>query len=355
MANPMESFAAAPKANPRVAPKPALPAARTSERTESSPTTAPIKGPRRTPAIPYHFFTILNILFVFLIAYFGHWFYKKNLGENIEPFAEHKLSARKRDMLIPFSALLIVAIGGMFIGGYILSPPADRDNLIRIIGNAPSIDILNCSVVIALILLTFLMLKDKILTPKEYSSCLWQGIRQLIPTGLVILLAKGLELVTIDLQTGYFISNALKEFITLQFLPLFIFAVSALLTVASGFSWSSMVLIMPIAVQMAAGAPQQVLHATIAASISGAILGAQLIPYSDKAVISSAACKISAIDHINSQMPQILFVAALTVLPYILNIFLPLGVVYGVVLCLMGLGYGLIIKLLSDPAHPAYR
>lgn len=296
-------------------------------------------------AIPYHIFTILNIVFVFIIAYFGHWFSRKQIHKSIGRFSEHKKNARKRDMLIPFSALLTVAVLGMFVGGYLLTPAESRNNLISIIGNAPSIDVLNLSVILALTLLTFLIFRDQILSPKEYSAHLWQGIKELIPTGFVIILAKGLELVTIDLQTGYYISNGFKNFVTPEFLPLFIFLISALVTVASGFSWSSMVLVMPIAAQMAAGSESQILYAAIASTISGAILGAQLIPYSDKAIMSAAACKIQPIDHINTQMPQILFVAGLTIIAYLLMVILPLTLVYGIVLVLMGSGYWLVIKV----------
>jgi len=298
-------------------------------------------------SIPYHIFTILNILFVLLVAWFGHWFYTKKLDENITEFTEHKKSARKRDMLIPFSALLTIAIAGMFVGGFFMTPAGDRNDLVTIIGNAPTIDILNLSVIIALILLTFLMFKDRILEKKEYSFLLWYGIKELIPTGLVIILAKGLELVTIDLQTGYYISDAFKSFITPEFLPLFIFIISALVTVASGFSWSSMVLVMPIAVQMAASSEAQIIYSAVAATISGAIMGAQLIPYSDKAIMSAAACKIQPIDHINTQMPQILFVAGFSILAYLLMIFLPVGLVYGIVILLLGVSYLTIVKLIQ--------
>ncbi len=297
-------------------------------------------------SIPYHIFTILNIIFVFLIAWFGHWFYRKKVKKIRRPsFTKQKRTARKRDMLVPFSALLVTAVLGMFIGGYLLTPPTGRTDLVSIIGNAPSIDVLNISVIIALFLLTIMIFRDKILTQKEYTNYLWQGIRELIPTGLVIILAKGLELVTIDLQTGYFISNVFRNFITPDFLPLFIFIMAALVTVASGFSWSSMVLIMPIAAQMAAGAVAEVVYAVVAATISGAILGAQLIPYSDKAIMSSAACKISPLDHIKTQMPQILFVAGLTLIGYILLIYLPIGLVYAVVLVLMALGYSVFVRI----------
>lgn len=298
-------------------------------------------------SIPYHIFTILNIVFVLIVAWFGYWFYQKPIQRPVVKVEEHKKSARKRDMLIPFSALLIISILGMFVGGFILTPAESRNDLVAIIGNAPSIDVLNISVVIAIILLTILLFKDQILQPKEYSVLLWEGIKELIPTGLVIILAKGLELVTVDLQTGYYISNAFQSFITPEFLPIFIFIIAALVTVASGFSWSSMVLIMPIAVQMAAGAETKIIYAAIASTISGAILGAQLIPYSDKAIMSAAACKISPLDHVKTQMPQILYVVICTIAAYILMLFLPLGWVYLIAILMLIAGYLLTVKLLK--------
>ncbi len=296
-------------------------------------------------ALPYHIFTILNIIFVLVIAWFGHWFYHKPMDEEISDITVHKKSARKRDMLIPFGALLGFAIIGMGVGGYLLTAPENRGNFVTVIGNAPSIDVLNLAVILAVILLSFLMIKDQVLSSGEYSNLLWQGIKELMPTGLVIIFAKGLELVTIDLGTGYYIAGFFKTFISPDMIPLFVFIIAASVTVASGFSWSAMVLIMPIAVQMAADGDMQVIFAAIAATISGAILGAQMIPYSDKAIMSSAACKISAIDHIKTQLPQVIFVAVFTVIAYGLIIYLPLTIVYPLILAAMILIYLIVVKV----------
>jgi len=92
-----------------------------------------------------------------------------------------------------------------------------------------------------------------------------------------------------------------------------IFIVSMLITVATGFSWSSMAIVMPIAFQMvvAEDAPDMI-PIISAAVISGAVSGEHIIPFSEKAVMSAAACKIEPMYHIKTMIFQTLtvFIAA---------------------------------------------
>jgi Na+/H+ antiporter NhaC len=156
----------------------------------------------------------------------------------------------------------------------------------------------------------------------------------------VIILAGGLSAVSLDLGTGTYITDAVSSFVTPELTPLLIFVVSMLITVATGFSWSSMAIVMPIAFQMvAAGNNPELIPVVSAAVISGAVSGEHIIPFSEKAVMSAAACKITPVYHIKTQILQsvaVFLAACLGYLiigydhPVLLALIIPLALLLGV-------------------------
>ena len=162
--------------------------------------------------------------------------------------------------------------------------------------------------VMAILVLIFRLYRDKKLTGNEGKSLL-KGMRSMIDVSLVIFMATGLAAVSSDLGTGAFITNSFSGYITPQILPALIFVISMLITVATGFSWSSMAIVMPIAYQMAASEGLLALIPVLSAAVvSGAVSGEHMIPYSEKAVMTSAACRISPVYHIRTQILQTLTV-----------------------------------------------
>ena len=265
-------------------------------------------------AVPYHIFTFFNIFLVLLVASSGKWF-------SIRKTEEHRVlkmqtpgsRARRRDMVIPIAALIGISFFTLTALGRLHLPHGTSPSLMAVFGAAPVIDALNLGVITASCLLAFLMLKDNVMDWKEFSRSFSEGVKAMWPTGLVIILARGLEMTAGDLETGRHMAELFAGVMRPGFIPAVIFVIAALVTVASGFSWSSMALIMPIAVQMALPAGETVLFGAVAATISGAICGAQMIPYSDKSVMTAAACGITSLYHVKTQFPQI-FVTSLTAL-----------------------------------------
>jgi Na+/H+ antiporter NhaC len=289
--------------------------------------------------IPFYFYTFMNVFLVFLVSYSGKWFAtKKDNGSGIikKESTQKELKARKRDMIIPLVILITVAFFGMFIWGYIETPQNQSISIITILGNAPSIDVLNLSVIIAMISIIILMKKDKILPLKTILKAITTGMKGMFTTGLVIILAKGLEFCASDLGTGYYITDLFKNILSANYIPMFIFIVAALITVASGFSWSSMALVMPIAVQMASSHNTTIIYASVSAVISGAIFGAQLVPYSDKSIMTAAACGITPIYHIQTQLPQILLVGFIAIFAYfLLGLKIPIYIIFIIITTLL--------------------
>jgi Na+/H+ antiporter NhaC len=104
------------------------------------------------------------------------------------------------------------------------------------------------------------------------------------------MLSKGLSQISGDLGTGLYITGIFSSFAGYETLPVIITVIAALVTIATGISWSSMAILMPIAYDMALNKGGSELLAIMGgAVISGSILGGLLIPYSDTSVMASSA------------------------------------------------------------------
>ena len=268
-------------------------------------------------SLPYHFYTFLAIILAFMVAYTGKWFgykadnqvYQMNDGSDVE-----NGKAKLYHLLAPILTLLGFAIVALFASGtYILIQEGQPVTLINILGSAPSVDILILATILAITVGIVLVRKDRIVSFKNIGQRFAKGTYGMVGVSLVIILARGLSEVSSDLGTGLFITDSISDYITLDILPMLIFIVSMLITVATGFSWSSMAIVMPIAFQLvlAEGAPDMI-PVISAAVISGAVSGEHIIPFSEKAVMSAAACKIEPVYHIKTMIFQTLsvFVAA---------------------------------------------
>ncbi len=268
-------------------------------------------------SIPYHFYTFLAIFLTLIVAITGRWFGARADTQVLplaDPSPKENQAVRVLHVLAPILTLLGFAVAGLFLSGFwIVSQAGDPITLMNILGAAPSIDILIIGTLLAIVVAYALFKKDKLMTTKAMGQGFGLGLKGMVGVSLVILFATGLSAVSEDLGTGLYLTNVIGEFIHGDILLLVIFILSMLITVATGFSWSSMAIVMPIAYQMAvAQGVEAMIPAISAAVISGAVSGEHMIPFSEKAVMSAAACKISPVYHIKTMIFQTLsvFVAA---------------------------------------------
>ncbi len=288
-------------------------------------------------SLPYHLYTYLAIFLTFVVAFSGKWF-----GYKIDT---QKYTSRKKKtasifkgvkpyhVFVPFVVLILFAIIGLFVSGfYILYSKGEEITLINILGSAPSIDVLIWGTVFSILLAIILMLKDKAIVLKRIAPEAWKGFKSMFEVSLVIIFATGLSFVSEDLETGAYISGIITPFISPEVLPALIFVMSMLITVATGFSWSSMAIVMPVAYSLAqANGVIEFLPMLSAAVISGAISGEHIIPYSEKCVMTSAACKLKPVYHIKTQILQVLLVFVSAVIGfYLLGIGLSLLLVFAI-------------------------
>lgn len=291
-------------------------------------------------SLPYHFYTYLGIMMALLTAVSGRW-----LGARFESAGASKEEAapgaedldgrvRTHHFLVPVLTLIACAFAGLFIAGYARFARKGEGELtlINILSNAPTIEVLLAAAIIATALCVYLMKKDGVLAGRSYFRIFLAGKLEMSHAALIIMLSNGLAKISADLGTGEYITSLAGGFITAQALPAVVFGVSCLITVATGFSWSSMAIMMPVAYQLAVTHSGTALIPVMSgAVVCGAISGAHLVPYSDKSVMTAAACKITPVYHVKTQFFNVIcaiaasvagFLAAGATSSYLLGFFL---------------------------------
>jgi len=155
------------------------------------------------------------------------------------------------------------------------------------------------------------------LTHKAYFSALYDGVAEMIPVVLILLLAFLIGSVIKELGTANYIASEMKALnLPLVLLPAMVFLVSALTAFSTGTSWGTFSIMMPIALGLA-GTLDLNTPLLIGAVISGGIFGDHVSPISDTTIISSMASGCDHIEHVRTQMPYALIAAFLATILYL--------------------------------------
>jgi len=153
---------------------------------------------------------------------------------------------------------------------------------------------------------------------KEYFSGFYEGVSDMIPIVLILLLAFFIGDIIKELGTARYIATEVKAAaIPIFLLPLLVFLVAALTAFSTGTSWGTFSIMMPIALGLA-GTFDMNIALMIGAVVSGGIFGDHVSPISDTTIISSMATGCDHIEHVRTQMPYALIGAFLASLCYLL-------------------------------------
>lgn len=262
-------------------------------------------------SLPYHASTYLGILLVAMAVWQGKWLGAHfDTGNTLEPInaeIDVKIKLGKlRHLFAPMLTLIGAAFGSILVYTVIgIKTATGPYSIMKILGNIPTVKILLCSSGLAWITSIISTLSNKQITFKDILKSSWAGIITMVSPAMVIILANGLAQVSEEIGIGTYLSIKMSSFVVPQIIPSLIFILSLLITVATGFSWSSMAIVMPIAYKLAiANNSPELIPILSGAVVSGAISGALMAPYSDKTVLTAAAFGISPLYHARTQLIQ---------------------------------------------------
>lgn len=299
-------------------------------------------------AIPYNFYAILSLLMVFLVSVFALDFgplakYEAkaalgDLGAMKEPQAANEKFAGKKngtvaDMLIPILVLIIVAIVGMlYNGGYWSGDPA-LHNFTAALGNCVAAQALVWGSFAGIIVSLIMYVPRKIMSFNEFMDNLVRGMQQMITSGCILVLAWTIGGICRDLlSTPDFVKNIVETTgVPGALLPTLVFVLAAFLSFATGTSWGTFGILIPIIIPVAEAICPELLLASLAATLAGSVFGDHCSPISDTTILSSAGAGVEHLVHVSTQMVYALTVASCSLFGYILigisggNLFLSLG------------------------------
>jgi len=282
-------------------------------------------------SIPYSFYPILAIVFVFAVAVSGRDFgpmYHAELrarGGQVAPLSSEELPAMQGDNLeakpdVPFRAWnafvpLLVMIASLLIGLY---ATGSGDTLMDVIGSADSYKAMLWASLLGALTAAVMTVAQRILSAQETVDAWYGGVRAMLFAMIVLVLAWALSSVTEALHTADYLVSVLADSLPAPLVPATVFMLSAVTAFTTGTSWGTMGILMPLVVPLTWAVmgvsgmqdPEHMhlLYSAIACNLAGAVWGDHCSPISDTTVLSSMASSCDHIEHIRTQMPYALLV-----------------------------------------------
>ncbi len=288
--------------------------------------------------LPYRFYPIAAIFFVFITSYFQRDFgpmYKAELNarqfgikncenetsnDSLKDSGFENENAKWFNGAIPILIILFGTIIGLFYTGIssLESSGISEYGIQEIISHSDSYKSLLWSSLIAGLIAIFLTIAQKIKKLEETIKSWHSGVQTMLIAVIILVLAWGISSITKEMKTADYVISILSDSLNPHFLPALVFIVAGLISFATGTSWGTMAIVMPIVIPMAAtissneGLLQEDTHLIIVGVISsvlaGSVWGDHCSPIADTTILSSMASKCNHIDHVKTQLPYAMLV-----------------------------------------------
>lgn len=301
--------------------------------------------------IPYNLYALLTIVMVIFIslqnidygpmkihednAAKGDLFTTRNTVYNDE---DNNVSSNGKviDLIIPVIILIICCVTGMIYSGGFFG----GESFINAFANCDAAYALSLGSIISLIIIIIYFLARRTLKFEDCMNAIPAGFKQMVPAILILTFAWTLKTMTGLLEAGTFVSGIVKSASAIQILlPCILFIVALGLAFATGTSWGTFGILIPIVTGIfstelagvsAAGEIPKTVIICISACLAGAVCGDHCSPISDTTIMASTGAQCDHVNHVSTQLPYAFTVAAVCIVGYIFagfvqNVFAVLG------------------------------
>ena len=283
-------------------------------------------------AIPYNFYAILTIVMmvtmVLLKVEFGPMAkHEKNadngdlfsMGDRTQNIQEDEQGSSKGkviDLVIPILCLVVCCVIGMiYTGGFFKGK-----DFITAFSNSDASVGLAIGSFFGIVITIVLYVIRRVLPFKNCMDCLVDGFRAMVPAILILTMAWTLKSMTDSLGAKEFVAMSMKsvagDFISL--LPAVIFLVACFLAFATGTSWGTFGILIPIVVAVFEGSNYELMIISISACMAGAVCGDHCSPISDTTIMASAGAECDHVNHVSTQLPYAIVAAAVSFFSFII-------------------------------------
>ena len=283
-------------------------------------------------AIPYNYYALFTIAAMILIVVlkvdFGSMaVHEANAAKGDlyttpdRPYAnatEDVIKGRGRvlDLLFPIITLIVCCIIGMLYSGDFFKGVGFVD---AFSGSDASVGLMLGSFFALIITIVFYAVR-RVLSFNESCSCIPEGFKAMVPAILILTFAWTLKAMTDSLGAKEFVAGLVKGVSGgwLSILPAVIFLVAVFLAFATGTSWGTFGILIPIVVNTFSGTNHTMMIISISACMAGAVCGDHCSPISDTTIMASAGAQCNHMNHVSTQLPYVIVVAVISCVTYVI-------------------------------------
>lgn len=297
--------------------------------------------------IPFRFYNILVLVFIvisaILLKEFGPMRDAEIRARRSDKSNDDLLTSKEEDDLapkegiklsiwnaiIPIGTLVVVALISFYYSGYTEIMASNDSSLINLLNNSPfsfsaiketfsasnaSLSLFQSAFVASIVAIVMAVSK-KIFNVSEAIDVWVDGMKTLVITGVILILAWSLSSIIKELGTAKFLIKLLSGSLPNFLLPSLIFILGAIISFATGTAYGTMGILMPLAIPLSYSMNPEMSYilASTSAVLTGAIFGDHCSPISDTTILSSMGAGCNHIDHVKTQMPYALFTAVIAV------------------------------------------
>ena len=284
-------------------------------------------------AIPYNFYALLTIFMMVAMVLMKVEFGPMGVHETnalkgdiyttpARPYAnaaeDEKSNPRGKviDLLIPIVSLVICCVIGMiYTGGFF----SGTDFVTAFSQSDASVGLVLGSF-FGLVITIVLYLIRRVMNFRDCMACIPDGFKAMVPAILILTFAWTLKAMTDSLGASVFVSAIVKSSAggLMNFLPAIIFVIGAVIAFATGTSWGTFGILIPIVVNVFSGTNHELMIISISACMAGAVCGDHCSPISDTTIMASAGAQCEHVNHVSTQLPYAMVAAAVSFLTYII-------------------------------------
>lgn len=299
-------------------------------------------------AIPYNFYAFLTIAMMICLVVmkfdFGPMAAHEKNAKNGDLFSSGKKEekeveveaanprGRVVDLVVPILVLIVCCIVGMiYTGGFF----SGADFVTAFSNSDASVGLALGSFFAMVITILFYCVR-RVLGFTDCMACLPNGFKAMVPAILILTFAWTLKAMTDSLGAAVFVAASMEKAAggLMNLLPAIIFLVGCFLAFATGTSWGTFGILIPIVVAVFEKSDPKLMIISIAACMAGAVCGDHCSPISDTTIMASAGAQCDHVNHVTTQLPYVITVAAVSFVTYLLAGFiqnawitLPIGLV----------------------------
>ena len=288
-------------------------------------------------AIPFNFYAFFTIIMMFALVFMNFDYGEmakyeaafKEAAEGKQSAEENAQKGKVIDLVFPIVVLIVMCVLGMiYTGGFFTKMVEGEDGTMVANGNFlnfinsfsdsdASVGLVLGSFAALIITIAFYVCR-KVLSFKASMLCVPDGFKAMVPAILILTLAWTLKAMTDSLGAKEYVAGLVEGSASglKMMLPAIIFIVAVFLAFATGTSWGTFGILIPICIAIfAPGNPLRII--SISACMAGAVCGDHCSPISDTTIMASAGAQCDHVKHVSTQLPYALSVAVVSFLTYI--------------------------------------